>query len=290
VIPFVIGPVVAARTGNEIPITPPTHCPYCNSPVRRAEGEVYYYCSNPNCPERNARQIEYFVARGLMDIEGLGERGVRQLLDAGLIKDEADLFTLKPEDLEKLEGYGELRIQNLMKQIEAAKNRSLDRLVMALGIPSVGSTIARLLVNNFPSLDALMAAKVEDIDAIAGIGPHTAQTVVEWFSEPHNRMKIEKLRAAGVRMVADAAPTPRSNALAGLTFVLTGTLPTMSRDQAAELIVSHGGKTSGSVSKKTSYVVAGEAAGSKLDKARELNVAVIDEDGLRALIAQKHQE
>jgi DNA ligase (NAD+) len=225
-----------------------------------------------------------------MDIEGLGERGVRQLLDAGLIKDEADLFTLKPEDLEKLEGYGELRIQNLMKQIEAAKNRSLDRLVMALGIPSVGSTIARLLVNNFPSLDALMAAKVEDIDAIAGIGPHTAQTVVEWFSEPHNRMKIEKLRAAGVRMVADAAPTPRSNALAGLTFVLTGTLPTMSRDQAAELIVSHGGKTSGSVSKKTSYVVAGEAAGSKLDKARELNVAVIDEDGLRALIAQKHQE
>jgi DNA ligase (NAD+) len=287
VIPFVIGPVVAARTGEEIPITPPTQCPYCNSPVRRTEGEVYYYCSNADCPERNARQIEYFVSRGQMDIEGLGERGVRQLLDAGLIKDEADLFTLKPEDLAKLEGYGELRIQNLMKQIELAKQRPLDRLVMALGIPSVGSTIARLLVNNLPSMDALLAATVEDIDAIAGIGPHTAQTVAEWFAEPHNRTVIEKLRAAGVRMVADEAPMPRSNILAGLSFVLTGTLPTMSRDQAAELIVSHGGKTSGSVSKKTSYVVAGDAAGSKLDKARELNVAVLDEDGLRALIAEK---
>ncbi len=286
VIPFVIGPILAARTGDEIPIKPPERCPFCNSPVEHAEGEVYYFCSNPDCPERRARQIEYFVARGVMDIEGLGDRGVRQLLEAGLIKDEADIFTLKPEDLEDLEGYGDLRIQNLMSQIQAAKNRPFDRLVMALGIPGVGYTIARLLVKVFPSIDALMAATLEQIDAIAGIGPSTAQTVVDWFAEPRNRRLIEKLRAAGVRLAADEQETaPKSEALVGLTFVLTGTLPTMSRDEATELIEAHGGKVSGSVSKKTSYVLAGEAAGSKLDKARQLNIPIIDAEGLKKLIA-----
>jgi DNA ligase (NAD+) len=291
VIPFVIGPIVEARTGNEIPITPPKECPYCHSPVVHQDGEVAYYCSNPECPERVARQIEYFVARGVMDIEGLGEHGVRQLIEAGLIKDEADLFSLKPDQLAELEGYGELRIQNLMNNLQAAKTRPLDRLVMALGIPSVGSTVARLLVKHFPSIDALMNATEEQIDAIAGIGPRTAETIVQWFAQPRNRRIIEKLRAAGVNMTASESAAPQqSNALAGLTFVLTGTLPTMSRDQATELIESHGGKVSSSVSKKTSYVLAGEAAGSKLDKARQLNVPIIDEDGLRELIRQKAVE
>ncbi len=287
VIPFVIGPIVEARTGNEIPITPPKECPYCHSPVVHQDGEVAYYCSNPECPERVARQIEYFVARGVMDIEGLGEHGVRQLIEAGLIKDEADLFSLKPEQLAELEGYGELRIQNLMNSLQAARNRPLDRLVMALGIPGVGSTVARLLVKHFPSIDALMNATEEQIDAIAGIGPRTAETIVQWFAEPRNRRIIEKLRAAGVNMTASESVAPQqSNALAGLTFVLTGTLPTLSRDQATELIESHGGKVSSSVSKKTSYVLAGEAAGSKLDKARQLNVPIIDEDGLYKLIQE----
>ena len=292
VIPFVIGPIVEARTGVEVPITPPTNCPFCGSPVIHPEGEVFYYCSNLACPERVARQIEYFVARGLMDIEGLGERGVRQLINAGLIHDEADLFALKAEDIAKLEGYAEKSVQNLMNNIQAAKDRPLDRIVMALGIPGVGSTVARLLVKHYPSLDALMAASVDDLDAIAGIGPSTAQTIVDWFNVPRNRMIIDKLRAAGVRMAADPTDTitQQSDGLTGLTFVLTGTLPTMTRDQAAALIESCGGKVSGNVRKKTSYVVAGEAAGSKLEKAQQLGVPVIDEDGLKSLIADRTAE
>jgi DNA ligase (NAD+) len=288
VIPFVIGPIIEARTGSEQPIVPPVHCPYCNSPVLHTPGEVFYYCSNPICPERVARSIEYFVGRGQMDIEGLGERGVRQLLEAGLIKDEADLFALTAEKLSSLEGYAETRVQNLLKNIEAAKNRPLDRLVMALGIPSVGSTVAKLLVKHFPSMDQLMAATLADLDAVAGIGPSTAKTIVDWFAEERYRQLIDKLRAAGLCFVADdQAPAQTSTALSGLTFVLTGTLPTMSRDEMAALIESHGGKVSSSVSKKTSYVVAGEAAGSKLDKARELNIPTLDEDAVQALIAER---
>ncbi|MCC7446936.1 MAG: NAD-dependent DNA ligase LigA [Anaerolineae bacterium] len=289
VIPFVIGPIVESRTGAEVPITPPTNCPFCGSPVIHPEGEVFYYCSNLDCPERVARQMEYFVARGLMDIEGLGERGVRQLIDAGLIHDEADLFSLKAEDIAKLEGYADKSIQNLLNNIQAAKERPLDRVVMALGIPGVGSTVAKLLVKHYPSIDALMAASVDDLDAIAGIGPSTAQTVVDWFNVPRNRMIIDKLRAAGVRMAAEQTEpaAQQSSGLAGLTFVLTGALPTMTRDQAAALIESCGGKVSGSVSKKTSYVVAGEAAGSKLEKAQQLGIPVIDEDGLKALIQER---
>src|SRR5258708_4588189 len=240
VIPFVIGPVIAARTGDEIPITPPERCPVCNSPIVHPEGEVYYYCSNPRCPERVARSIEYFVARGLMDIEGLGEKGVRQLLDAGLIKDEADLFTLKAEDLAKLEGYGDLRVQNLLASAEAARNRPFDRLVMALGIPGVGGTVAKLIVKHFRSIDTIMAASIEDLDAIAGIGPSTAKSIVDWLAEPSHREVIEKLRKAGVQLEAgEETTTKRSDALAGLTFVLTGTLPTMTRDEAAAPIEAH---------------------------------------------------
>ncbi|MEP7285353.1 MAG: NAD-dependent DNA ligase LigA [Chloroflexota bacterium] len=285
VIPFVIGPIVAARTGDEVPITPPERCPVCDHPVIHPEGEVYYYCSNLHCPERVARSIEYFVGRGQMDIDGLGEKGVRQLLQAGLIKDEADLFFLKKEDLANLEGYADLKVQNLLNNLEAAKDRPFDRLVMALGIPGVGGTVAKLLVDHFPSIEAIMAPDVERVDALPGIGPSTAKTVVDWFAEPQNRDLIDKLRNAGVRLEARASDTIiRSDALSGQTFVLTGTLPTMSRDQASELIAAHGGKTSNTVSKKTSYVVAGDTPGSKRDKARSLNVPVIDEDGLIALI------
>jgi DNA ligase (NAD+) len=287
VIPYVVGPVIAARDGDEHQIFPPTRCPVCDSPVERDEGEVAYYCSNPACPERVARNIEYFVSRGVMDIEGLGERGVRLLLSQGLIRDEADLFTLNADDLLPLEGFAEKKAQNLLASIESAKQRPLARLIGALGIRGVGGTVAELLVKRYHSMDALAAATAEELDAIEGMGPHTANAIAEWFSKPHNRQLIEKFRAVGVRM----EETPQidegaTDKLAGLTFVLTGTLPTLKRNEAAGLIERHGGKVVSSVSKKTSYVVVGAEPGSKLTTAQELGVRLLDEDGLLALIGE----
>jgi DNA ligase (NAD+) len=288
VIPYVLGPIPAARTGEERRIYPPETCPVCNSPVARDEGEVAYYCTNPACPERIARNIEYFVSRGAMDIEGLGERGVRQLLAEGLIHDEADLFSLTADDLLKLEGFAEKKAQNLLSSIEAAKNRPLARLVSALGIRGIGTTVAELLVQHFYSIDELAAATAEELQTIEGFGPHTASAIVQWFAEPRNQALLEKLRAAGVRLVEEhAAPKRASDRLTGLTFVLTGTLPTLKRNEAAVLIEKHGGKVVGSVSKKTSYVVAGAEPGSKLTKAQELGVPILDEDGLLVLIGEK---
>lgn len=284
VIPFVIGPVVAARTGEEIEIVPPTECPFCHHPTIRREGEVALYCSNDECPERVARSIEYFVGRGQMDIDGLGMKGVRQLIEKGLIKDEADLFALTKEQLEPLEGYAETKIQNLLTNLEAAKQRPLDRLIVSLGIPGIGTTVAKLLVKHFASLDALRKTTVEELDAIPSIGPSTAETIVAWFAKPHNITFVDKLIAAGVRTDSDQLAAPKSTLFDGLTFVLTGTLPSMTRDEAAALIEANGGKVSSSVSKKTSYVVAGDSAGSKLDKARELGVKILDQAGLLALV------
>ncbi len=285
VIPYVVGPVIAARTGAERPVERPQICPVCGSPVARDEDEVAYYCTNPACPERVARNIEYFVSRGAMDIAGLGERGVRLLLERGLIGDEADLFTLAGEDLLTLEGFAEKKVQNLLGSIEAAKQRPLAVLIGSLGIRGVGSTVAEVLARHFHSMDALAAATEEELQTIEGIGPHTAGAVVEWFAGPRNRALLDKLRRAGVRLAEEAAPPQRaSDRLAGLTFVLTGTLPTLKRNEAAALIEQHGGKVVGSVSKKTSFVVVGEEPGSKLTKAQELGVPLLDEAGLLAMI------
>ncbi len=290
VIPYVIGPVIAKRTGDEQPIQPPERCPVCTSPVARDEGEVAYYCTNPACPERTARNIEYFVSRAALDIEGLGERSVRLLLDQGLIHDEADLFSLTADDLLPLEGFAEKKVQNLLDSIAAAKQRPLSRLVGALGIRGVGNTVAELLVAHFPSINALMAASADDLEAIEGLGPHTANAIVEWFATPHNRHLIEKFRAAGVRLTEEPAETKRTtDKLAGLTFVLTGTLPTLKRNEAKALIQQHGGKVTGSVSRKTSYVVVGDDPGSKYDKAQELKIPILDEDALLNLIGDAHE-
>jgi DNA ligase (NAD+) len=287
VIPYVVGPVIAARTGDEQVIHPPERCPVCDSPVERDEGEVAYYCTNPACPERIARNIEYFVSRGVMDIDGLGERGVRLLLDQGLIHDEADLFALTADDLLPLEGFAEKKVQNLLNSIQAAKDRPLARLIGALGMRGVGSTVSELLVQRYHSVDALMDATAEELEQIEGFGPHTADAVVAWFAQPRNRTLIEKFRAAGVRLVEEpTVDQTASDKLAGFTFVLTGTLPNLKRNEAAALIEKHGGKVVGSVSKKTSYVVVGEDAGSKLSKAQELGVALLDENGLLALIGE----
>lgn len=287
VIPYVVGPVLAARTGDERPIEPPSTCPVCGAPVERVEGEVAYYCSNPACPERVARNVEYFVSRGAMDIVGLGERGVRQLLAAGRIRDEADLFTLTADDLLPLEGFAEKKVENLLRGIEAAKDRPLDRLIGALGIRGVGTTIAALLVDHFGSVDAIAHATQDELEQIPGLGPQIAGAIVEWFGQERNRALIEKFRRVGVRLERAPDAAPVSNALESMTFVLTGTLPTLSRAEAEALIKQHGGRVTGSVSQKTSYVVAGAEPGSKLQKAQQLGVPLLDEGGLLALIGAK---
>ncbi len=283
VIPYVVGPVADLRDGSERPIRPPERCPYCASPAVRHEGEVATYCSNPDCPERQVRAIEYFVSRSAMDIEGLGERIVRQLVDAGLVRNVADLYFLTADDLLSLEGFAEKKAQNLLDAIDASRARPLPRVLTALGIRGVGGTVAELILAHIPSLDGLMDASQEALEAIPGLGPHTAGAVVEFFADEWNRRLVERLGAGGVRLEAEER-AQASDKLAGMTFVLTGTLPNLTREEATALIEAHGGRATGSVSGKTSYVVAGESAGSKLDKANQLGVAVIDEAGLRALV------
>lgn len=291
VIPYVVGPMMAARTGDERKIEPPATCPVCESLVARDEGEVAYYCTNPACPERVARNIEYFVSRSALDIEGLGERGVRLLLDEGLIADEADLFSLAADELLPLEGFAEKKVENLLASIQAAKNRPLARLVGALGIRGVGATVAEILVRYYHAIDALAAASAEELEALEGLGPHTANAIVEWFAKPRNQTLIEKFHAAGVRLHEEPSiDETASDRLAGMTFVLTGTLSNLKRNAAKALIEKHGGKVTGSVSRKTSYVVAGDEPGSKLDKAQELDIPVLDEAGLLDMMGETLDE
>jgi len=283
VIPYVIGPVTGARDGSETVIFPPTYCPSCNTPIVQPEGFVDYICPNPDCPERVFRSIEFFVSRGAMDIESMGPQTVKILIDNKLIQDEADIFTLKPESFEGLEGFAEKKIDNLMKSIEAAKTRPLAQLIGSLGIDGVGGVVAGLLANKFGSLDAIMNASVEAIDDIEGIGPILAEGIAAWFADERHRKLLEKLRAVGINP-QNEAKVAAGDGLTGSTFVLTGTLPTLSREQAEELIESHGGKISGSVSKKTSYVLMGDTPGSKADKARTLGVPIISEEQLLEMI------
>ena len=287
VIPYIEGPVPEERDGTERVVEVPAVCPFSGDPVIRPEGMVDYFCANPYCPERVFRSLEFFVSRGALDIDGLGGQTIKQLMDEGLIKDEADLFSLTLDDLLPLERFAQKKAENLLASIEAAKQRPLDRVLTALGIEGVGEIMAGALAAHFGSVDALARASVEDLLQIEGVGPNIAEAIVAWFADPFHQQLVAKLKAAGVRMEADeTAPIAGSDALAGKTFVLTGTLPTLSRDEAGALIKAHGGKVTGSVSKKTDYVLAGENAGSKLTKAEELGVPVIDEAGLRKMIGE----
>ncbi len=289
VIPYVIGPVTGARDGSETSILPPTHCPHCQTPVIQLDGLIDYFCPNRHCPERIFRSIEFFVSRGAMDIEGMGPQTVKTLIERGLIQDEADIFTLKRESLMDLEGFADKKVDNLLASIEAARHRPLPQLLASLGIDGVGEVVARLVADHFGSMDGVLSANVQAIDDIEGIGPVLAQNVVDWFADEHNQQVLKKMRAAGVTMQAEAKVIA-SDSLSGKTFVLTGTLPTLSREQAEAIIESHGGKISGSVSKKTSYVLMGDQPGSKADKARQLGVPIISEAQLWEMVGENPTE
>ncbi len=285
VIPYVVGPVLHLRAGAEQPWVFPVNCPACGTPLERQPGEVAWRCPNFGiCPAQLVRRVEHFVSRGAMDIAGIGERQAELFVTMGWINDVADLYSLTPEHFQGVEGYGPKRVANLLQAIEESKQRPLERVLIGLGIRYVGSVAAAALANHFGSLDAIMAASQEELQAIDGIGPVVAASVVDFFSREEERRVVEKLRAAGVRLSGAAPRAQAGTGLAGKSFVLTGTLPSMTREQAAELIKAHGGKVSESVSKKTSYVVAGASAGSKLARAEQLGVPVLDEAGLLALI------
>lgn len=286
VIPYVIGPVVDLRDGSERVIEPPTHCPFCDEAVVQIPGEVAIYCDNAACPEQLVRRVEYFVSRGAMDIENFGSQTAALLMEKGLIRDVADIYYLDRERLLVLEGFQDKKVDNLLAGIEASKQQPAERLLTALGIRFVGSVVAATLVEATGSIDALAEANQERLESIDGIGPQTAAATVNWFRDPHNQAVLAKLRQAGLTF-AVAEREGESQALVGLTFVITGILPSMSRDEARALIESHGGKVTGSVSGKTDYLLAGEAAGSKLAKAQGLGVPVISEERLQQMLDEE---
>ena len=284
IIPEVVCAHPEKRDGSERHFNMPDRCPSCNEPVSRVEGEAAVRCTNSACPAQLSRGIEHFASKDAMDIDGMGPAVVEALLSAGLIKDVSDLYRLKKEDVEKLDRMGEKSAANLLSAIERSKSAGLERLIYALGIRNIGVVAAAALAARFGTLEACFEATKEELCAIEDFGEITAEGVVEYFSHPQNRVLCESLISLGLTTVSTAAPT--KDTLSGLTFVLTGTLPTMSRDEASALIKANGGKTVGSVSKKTSYVVAGSDAGSKLTKARDLGISVISEAELLQMIGQ----
>jgi len=260
----------------------PARCPVCGGHVARADGEADHRCVNANCPAKLRETIRHFASRGVMNIEGMGDALVNQLVDAGLVKSVADIYDLSEEQLTNLERMGKKSAQNILHEIENSKQLGLERVIYGLGIRMVGERTAQFLAEHFGSMDALMKASEEELQAVAEIGPRVSQSIREFFDEPKNVALVEKLRQAGVMF--KGTKKQRGTALIGKTFVLTGTLGRYSRDEAKRLIEDAGGKVSGSVSKKTDYVIAGEEAGSKLDKARELGVAVIGEKEMEELV------
>ncbi|RLT32458.1 MAG: NAD-dependent DNA ligase LigA [Chloroflexi bacterium] len=292
VIPYIIGPVVEARTGAEQPWQMPTHCPSCGTPLVRPGTEVAWRCPNvAGCIEQRKRRIEYAVSREALDIVGFGEKQAALLVDLGLITDVADIFGLTSDDFAGLEGFGERKISKLIDAIIAAKQQPVTRVLISMGITLVGTTVSQLLLQRFDSLAALADATAEEIASIEGVGPGIAQSVSEYFAVPTNRALIAKLTAAGLQTSGGATRIISGTALAGMVFVVTGSFATMSREQAETLIAEHGGKATGSVSKKTTYVLAGSEPGaSKTSKAAELGVPILDETQFRQMITANAEQ
>jgi len=289
VIPYVIGPVVGARNGQEEAYELPQACPSCGEPLEQVPGEVAIYCVNAACPAQLVRNVEYFASRSAMDIEGLGIKVAQQLVDAGLVEDVADLFELRREDLLHLDGFAEKKADNLLQGIAAARNQPLGRLISALGIRGVGGVVASDLARHFGDLDALSRASKDDLETLEGIGPTIAATVWDWFAQERNQAILQKLKAADVWPQMAARPIAEgSRPLDGMTFVITGTLPGWTRAEAKGVIEENGGRVTGSVSGKTDYLLAGDSPGSKYERAQSLGVRILDEAGLRALITGRN--
>lgn len=284
VIPEIVGPVMSRRTGDEKKWRMPRKCPFCGNPIARLEGEKVARCTGGfECPSRVREWLAHFAGRGGMDIDGLGYKTVDLLLREGLVDDPADIFFLKPDDLLGFEGWGEISVGNLLAGIDAARERPIARLLVALGIRHVGGTVARLLAREFRSIERLMNASVEELAAVEGVGPIIAESFHVWSEDDDNRQLMARFDEAGVRL-ADPEPEVASDLLQGVAIVLTGTLPNLSRDEAKTAIEDRGGRVTASVSGRTTALVAGDSPGSKLAKAEQLSVPVLDEAGLRQLL------
>ncbi len=290
VIPQVVKAIAEKRTGEERLFQMPDHCPVCGAPAVRVEGEAARYCTNGlQCPAQLVESLRHFASRRAMDIEWLGIKVAEMLVEAGLVKDVADLYTLTKEQLLALDRFGEKSADNLLEAVEQSKGRSLDRLIFALGIREVGEVTARLLAKEFRSMAGLMAATREQLQAIPSIGPSMSESIVDFFAEEHSRRVLGKLQAAGLSMeLAEAAPVAADSPFAGREVVFTGKLETMTRGQAQELVERLGGTAGSSVTKKTSLVVAGADAGSKLDKARKLEIPIMSEAEFTRWVAETH--
>lgn len=284
VIPEIVESVKEERTGDEMEFKMPEVCPSCGAPVEREEGEVAVRCTNVACPAQQRRAIQHFVSRDAMNVEGLGPQIIALLLDNGLIHDSADIYYLKLQDIIGLERMGEKSAANLLNAIERTKYNDLDRLVNAMGIRYVGQKSAKNLSRHFGSMESIMNASKEDLLLVEEIGDKMADQIADFFKNERNILFINKLKDAGVNMTSKSINSGKPQIFSGMTFVLTGTLSRHKRDEAAEIIESMGGKVSGSVSKKTTYVLAGEEAGSKLAKALQLGVKVIDEEEFERMI------
>ncbi len=287
VIPEVVKPILNMRTGKEIIFQMPTQCPECGSPLAKNPDEVAYRCENISCPAQIKGRLSHFASRGAMDIEGMGEVLVNQLVNNGLVHNIADIYELKVETVQSLERMGTKSAKNLINGIEESKTRNLADLIFGMGIRHVGKTAAEILCDVYPDMDSLLNASLESLQEIPQIGPIMAKSIYETLHEPHNIELIHRLKTAGVEMKSASKPT--SNLilhLAGMSFVLTGTLSNLSREEASALIKSKGGKITSSVSKSTSYVVAGESPGSKLDKAKSLGIPILNEKEFDILLSQ----
>ncbi|MEN3279281.1 MAG: ligase, partial [Solirubrobacteraceae bacterium] len=285
VIPQVLSPAPHVAEAKRRPriARPPKRCPFCNTETVKVEGEVFTKCPNRDCPERRWQLLKHFVSRGAMDIDGLGEKQVAQLQRADLVRTPGDFYRLTVGQLLELEGYGQISAERTVASIAASRDVPFGRVLFAIGIEEIGYVTGRNLAQQFRTIDALLAATPEEILATPGVGPKMADRIAEQLADERIRALIEDLRAQGVSFELEGPP-PGEGPLAGKTFVLTGTLPDLTREQAGERIVGAGGRVTSSVSKKTDYVVAGENAGSKLAKAESLGVAVLDETGLLELL------
>jgi DNA ligase (NAD+) len=283
VIPAVVEVKTAARTGREKKFRMPTTCPVCGGKVVKEEGQVALRCVNARCPAQLKRRIEHFASRGALDIEGLGQVMVEQLVDRGLVRDASDIYALDAEKIGSIERTGEKSVTNLLGAIEQSKTRALWRLIFGLGILHVGVSASRALAGHFGGLDPLMKASMDELQRIPDVGEVVAASIHSFFQEPRNREMITRLQSLGVKPQVERKSEKKNSSITGSTWVITGTL-SQPREEIAELIIARGGKVSGSVSKKTSYLLAGEAAGSKLDKAKQLGVRVISESEFRKML------